>query len=112
MKRVRSYRRGFSHDRLTILADETSPRFPPQLYEIIENFCLGTRRLELFGSKSKARKGWVTLGDDDTDVKTGVQEYTPERYSEILLQNVDPLGRNVLPQVEDKSGRTNLDRVD
>lgn len=112
MKRVRSYRQSFSLDRLIGLADETSPRFPPQLYEIIENFCLGTRRLELFGCKSKARKGWVTLGDDDTDVRTDVQEYTPEKYSEILLQNVDPLGRSVLPQIEGKSSLTNLGRAD
>jgi hypothetical protein len=81
-------------------ADETSPRFPPQLYEIIENFCLGTRRLELFGSKSKAREGWVTLGANDTNGRGDVQEYSPEKYSEMLQQNVDALGRNVLPQVE------------
>ncbi|KAK8864626.1 hypothetical protein IAR55_001876 [Kwoniella newhampshirensis] len=41
------------------------PSFPPYLYTLIENFCLGTRRLELFGgSPSLARRGWVTAGLD------------------------------------------------
>jgi hypothetical protein len=92
------------------LADETSPRFPPQLYDIIEHFCLGTRRLELFGSKSKARKGWVTIGENDlldrpagAQQQSDVQDYTPERYNGFLQDVVDPLGRNVLPQVDGRS---------
>ncbi|KAJ9118172.1 hypothetical protein QFC22_004076 [Naganishia vaughanmartiniae] len=88
--------------------DENAPRFPPQLYTIIENFCLGTRRLQLFGPKSGAREGWVTLGEDDL-VGEGndeppsrlVQEYTPEKYNAILQATADANGRNVLPQVED-----------
>lgn len=48
----------------------------------------------------------MTLGADDTDGKSDVQEYTPEKYSEMLQQNVDALGRNVLPQVDGKRGST------
>lgn len=51
----------------------------------------------------------MTLGDDDSNVKDDVQEYTPETYSEMLRQSVDPLGRNVLPQVDGKSGRSKSD---
>ncbi|KAJ9099767.1 hypothetical protein QFC21_003765 [Naganishia friedmannii] len=88
--------------------DENASRFPPQLYTIIENFCLGTRRLELFGPKSRAREGWVTLGEDDLVVRGNdvasshsVQEYTPEKYSAILQATADQNGRHVLPQVEE-----------
>ncbi len=35
---------------------------PPELYQIIENFCLGTRRLELFGRNQNLRRGWLTIG--------------------------------------------------
>ena len=33
------------------------------MYRIIENFCLGRRRLELFGEDHNIRPGWVTLGN-------------------------------------------------
>jgi hypothetical protein len=42
----------------------------------------------------------VTLGADDRVGRSDVQEYSPEKYSEMLQENVDALGRNVLPQVE------------
>eukprot|EP00200_Dunaliella_tertiolecta_P017592 CAMPEP_0202411586 /NCGR_PEP_ID=MMETSP1128-20130828/22327_1 /ASSEMBLY_ACC=CAM_ASM_000463 /TAXON_ID=3047 /ORGANISM="Dunaliella tertiolecta, Strain CCMP1320" /LENGTH=547 /DNA_ID=CAMNT_0049017321 /DNA_START=280 /DNA_END=1923 /DNA_ORIENTATION=- len=35
---------------------------PAELYEIIERFCLGKRRLELFGEEHNIRDGWVTVG--------------------------------------------------
>ena len=35
---------------------------PVELYHIIEHFCLGRRRLELFGRDHNIRPGWVTLG--------------------------------------------------
>lgn len=35
---------------------------PPELYHLIENFCLGTRRLELFGRNTNLRPGWLTVG--------------------------------------------------
>lgn len=42
--------------------DPSDPtRKPPEMYTLIENFCLGTRRLELFGrAHSSLRRGWVT----------------------------------------------------
>eukprot|EP00919_Chromeraceae_sp_WS-2016_P010383 GHVR01024308.1.p1 GENE.GHVR01024308.1~~GHVR01024308.1.p1 ORF type:complete len:109 (+),score=14.11 GHVR01024308.1:801-1127(+) len=33
-----------------------------ELYHLIEHFCLGRRRLELFGTDSNVRQGWLTLG--------------------------------------------------
>lgn len=35
---------------------------PHELYTIAENFCLGTRRLELFGTNRNLRRGWLTVG--------------------------------------------------
>ncbi|KAJ7579060.1 MT-A70-domain-containing protein [Mycena floridula] len=48
--------------------DPTDPtRKPPEMYSLIENFCLGIRRLEVFGkATSSLRRGWVTvLGDSE-----------------------------------------------
>ncbi|GAA5892708.1 hypothetical protein JCM8208_005890 [Rhodotorula glutinis] len=35
---------------------------PPELQSLIENFCLGTRRLHLYGSPHALRRGWLTVG--------------------------------------------------
>lgn len=40
-------------------ADPT--RKPPEMYTLIENFCLGLRRLEIFGRPTSLRRGWVTV---------------------------------------------------
>lgn len=37
---------------------------PPELMDLVENFCLGTRRLELFGRNRNLRRGWLTVGKD------------------------------------------------
>ncbi|GAA5857621.1 hypothetical protein JCM9279_003447 [Rhodotorula babjevae] len=34
---------------------------PPELQSLIENFCLGTRRLHLYGSSHALRRGWLTV---------------------------------------------------
>ncbi|PHJ14749.1 n6-adenosine-methyltransferase, partial [Cystoisospora suis] len=39
-----------------------STRKPAELYDIIERFCLGRRRIELFGRDCNRRAGWVTVG--------------------------------------------------
>lgn len=47
--------------------DPSDPtRKPPEMYTLIENFCLGTRRLEVFGKLSSLRRGWVTVLGSDT----------------------------------------------
>ncbi|CAD7952077.1 unnamed protein product [Amoebophrya sp. A25] len=48
---------------------------PAELYEIIEHFCLGRRRLELFGCDGNLRDGWVTLGRDITTSTWGAKTY-------------------------------------
>merc|ERR1712151_980675 len=42
--------------------DFGSTHKPTEVYETIEHFCLGRRRLELFGLDRNMRDGWLTLG--------------------------------------------------
>ena len=34
---------------------------PPEMYTLVENFCLGLRRLELFARGKTLRRGWVSV---------------------------------------------------
>ena len=54
--------------------DPSDPtRKPPEMYTLVENFCLGTRRLEIFGrARSSLRRGWVTV------LAEGEHEHIPE----------------------------------
>jgi len=46
-------------------ADEHDPHAKPvELQVLCENFCLGTRRLHLWGSTRDLRPGWLTVGPD------------------------------------------------
>ncbi|KAL8273535.1 hypothetical protein Esti_002601 [Eimeria stiedai] len=49
-----------------IISEEPRDRFstekPAEIYDIIERFCLGRRRLELFGLQRNVRDGWLTIG--------------------------------------------------
>ena len=71
---------------------------PPEMYTLIENFCLGLRRLEIFGRARTARRGWVTalaegeeerieegmtLGADDgsgEELQEGAMRFNRERW--------------------------------
>jgi mRNA m6A methyltransferase non-catalytic subunit len=68
-------------------------RKPPELYALIENFCLGTRRLEIFGRPSSLRRGWVTVGDIDDAAfeleKVGGKVWERESYEEELGRTRD-----------------------
>ena len=37
---------------------------PQEIFEIIERFCLGRRRVQIFGDESSRRDGWVTIGEN------------------------------------------------
>ena len=48
-----------------IIDDEPDPgslEKPIEMFRIIEHFCLGTRRLHIFGRDSTIRPGWLTIG--------------------------------------------------
>ena len=40
-----------------------STKKPKEIYDIIEHFSLGRRRLELFGTDECMRDGWLTIGN-------------------------------------------------
>ena len=42
--------------------EDGNPKKPDEIYDIIERFCLGRKRLELFGDHSSIRPGWLTVG--------------------------------------------------
>ena len=50
-------------------ADASNASKPLEMYDVIENFCQGRRRLELFGTDANRRAGWVTLGESLSDSK-------------------------------------------
>ncbi|KAJ3124056.1 N6-adenosine-methyltransferase subunit mettl14, partial [Nowakowskiella sp. JEL0407] len=61
-----------------IIAEEPmfgSLQKPEELYYIIERFCLGRRRLELFGEDHNVRPGWVTIGQSITSSNFNVEKY-------------------------------------
>jgi hypothetical protein len=37
---------------------------PIEMFHIMEHFCLGKRRLQIFGRDSTIRPGWLTIGPD------------------------------------------------
>ncbi|KAL3274107.1 hypothetical protein HHI36_015522 [Cryptolaemus montrouzieri] len=49
---------------------------PVEIFHIIEHFCLGRRRLHLFGRDSTIRPGWLTVGPDLTN-----SNFNPELYA-------------------------------
>lgn len=88
----------------------TAIRKPHELYTIIENFCLGTRRLELFGTNRNLRDGWLTVGCDVGPQAPqwpahGAMPFEPTTYMSYFV--LDPPGcplhcrSNLLPYSEE-----------
>ena len=48
---------------------------PEEIFKIMEHFCLGRRRLHIFGNDHTIRPGWVTIGRDLTS-----SNYSSEAY--------------------------------
>lgn len=67
------------------------------MYSIIENLCLGTRRLDLFGTRP--RRGWVTAGLRDSLVYSS-EENAPSNSRSV----VKDLERLLDEDGEDKAG--------
>lgn len=55
---------------IDLIIDEEPPygskEKPVELFHIIEHFCLGRRRLHIFGRDSTIRNGWLTIGPEVT----------------------------------------------
>jgi mRNA m6A methyltransferase non-catalytic subunit len=80
--------------------DATDPtRKPPEIYTLVENFCLGLRRLELFARARSLRRGWVSVLADGEE--THVQAVQSLRAADAQLspeQLLDSTTTNVLGQ--------------
>lgn len=75
-------------------------RKPPETYTLIENFCLGLRRLEVFGRRHSLRPGWVTVGeslDQDLDPTVGAVRWNREQWDGHITSIRDGNGRHVVP---------------
>jgi N6-adenosine-specific RNA methylase IME4 len=48
---------------------------PQELYRIIERFCLGRKRIELFGEDHNRRPGWLTLGKSVSSSNFDIEKY-------------------------------------
>ncbi|EDO06946.1 MT-A70 family protein [Babesia bovis T2Bo] len=66
---------------------------PQEIFDIIDRFCLGRRKLELFGSDDSIRNGWVTVGPAVTSTNYNADE---------LLKWTS--GNGCWPQVQDHRG--------
>jgi len=53
-----------------------STQKPEDIYDLIQRFCMGRKRLELFGTSRNIRPGWVTVGQDLPEGGT----YSPSAY--------------------------------
>lgn len=55
---------------------------PIEIFHIIEHFCLGRRRLHIFGRDSTIRPGWVTIGPELTN-----SNFNSEHYANSFEEN-------------------------
>ncbi|XP_055545698.1 N6-adenosine-methyltransferase non-catalytic subunit [Wyeomyia smithii] len=63
-------------------ADFGSLEKPIEIFHIIEHFCLGRRRLHIFGRDSTIRPGWVTIGPELTN-----SNFNSELYANSFEEN-------------------------
>lgn len=78
---------------------------PPELYNIAENFCLGTRRLELFGRNRNLRRGWLTVG---LEVGSEAEDWREGQAPLQDIRAVEQAKNPLLNQVEDQEQSTSL----
>lgn len=62
-----------------VIVEEEPPlgslKKPDEIYSIIERFCLGRKRIELFAEISSIREGWLCVGNDLPDTNFDREEY-------------------------------------
>ncbi len=72
---------------------------PNEIYEIIERFCLGRKRLHLFGNTRSIREGWMVIGKDLNHNNFDKEEYEKYFKGEINLKG--PVGGRYLGTTND-----------
>lgn len=61
---------------------------PQELYRIIERFCLGRKRIELFGEDHNIRPGWITLGKSLSSSNLDIETYNSFFEGELCYPEV------------------------
>ena len=82
---------------------------PVEIFNIIEHFCLGRRRLHLFGRDSTIRPGWLTLGTDLTHSNFNAETYWnsfQDNYVTGCTERIESL-RPKSPPPKNKPGNSN-----
>jgi N6-adenosine-specific RNA methylase IME4 len=83
---------------------------PQELYRIIERFCLGRKRIELFGEDHNRRPGWLTLGKSLTSSNFDIEKYNSYFRGEFCYPEVQGYegGRYVgcTPEIENLRPRS------
>lgn len=97
-----------------IIEDEPpygSDEKPVEIFHIIEHFCLGRRRLHVFGRDSTIRPGWLSIGTDLTSSNFDAQTYkgyfnkTPDGYTTGCPEEIERL-RPKSPPAKSKDGKS------
>ncbi|TNN07764.1 N6-adenosine-methyltransferase non-catalytic subunit isoform 1 [Schistosoma japonicum] len=68
---------------------------PTEIFHIIEHFCLGRRRLHLFGRDSTLRPGWVTVGNE-----LSASNYDPRIYANNFNKDSNGLFLGTTEEIE------------
>lgn len=61
---------------------------PEELYRIIERFCMGRKRIELFGEDRNKRGGWLTLGKSLSNTNFNKEKYDSFFKGELCYPDV------------------------
>ena len=90
-----------------IIVDEESQfggtQKPKEIYEIIERFCLGRKRIELFGGPENIRRGWLTIGQTLPGTKFNLEEYESWIKSDRYVGTTNEI-ENLRPKSPKNSG--------
>ncbi|KAI0981154.1 hypothetical protein GJ496_003195 [Pomphorhynchus laevis] len=83
---------------LIIAEEEAGPSMPHEIFDIIEHFCLGRRRLFLFGSDNDIRPGWLTIGSNLSS-----SNFDPEKYNSFFTSQITTGTTDRIEQLRPKS---------
>ncbi len=70
---------------------------PVEIFHMMEHFCLGRRRLHLFGKDTTIRPGWVTVGSDltssnfDADLYNSYFNTSPDAFLTGCTEEIERL---------------------
>jgi N6-adenosine-specific RNA methylase IME4 len=68
---------------------------PPELLKVVENFCLGNRRLHIGGSSKSLRAGWLTISQDlDSSEMAAARAYDKDQVDSFFMDSANQVVPN------------------